>query len=106
MARSTTVSGSTCWPTNTERSKRATMIPDAPTLDRVMHLFEHTLGLPVHDPDTDLLASGAVDSLVFVNMLLQLETEFGVKVSLEDIDLEHFRSPACIARYIALRQTG
>ena len=82
------------------------MTAEAPTLDRVMHMFEHTLGLPVHDPETDLLGSGAVDSLAFVNMLLQLETEFGVKVSLEDIDLEHFRSPARIARYIAGRQPG
>ncbi len=82
------------------------MTAEAQTLDRVMHLFEHTLGLPVHDPETDLLESGAVDSLAFVNMLLQLEAEFGVKVSLEDIDLEHFRSPVRIARYFASRQGG
>ena len=82
------------------------MTAPAPTLDRVMYLFEHTLGLSVHDPETDLLESGAVDSLAFVNMLLQLEAEFGVKISLEDIDLENFRSPARIAHYITVRQAG
>jgi acyl carrier protein len=64
-------------------------------------LFEHKLGLPVPSPDADLFESGVMDSLAFVNMLLQIESEFGLKFSLESIDLERFRSVARIAEVIA-----
>lgn len=65
-----------------------------------MHLFEHKLGLPVTSPDADLFETGMMDSLAFVNMLLQLEKEFGVRITLENIDLERFRSVAKIADYL------
>ncbi len=77
-----------------------------PPIDRVMHLFEHKLGLHVPHPDADLLGGGIVDSLAFVNMLLQLESEFGVRVSLEDVDLENFRSASRIAEFVAERTGG
>ena len=77
------------------------MSSDMQLLDRVMHLFEHKLGLAVPSPDADLFESGTMDSLAFVNMLLQLEKEFGVRVTLENIDLERFRSATKIADYLA-----
>lgn len=79
------------------------MSTDMQLLDRVMHLFEHKLGLAVLSPDADLLKSGTMDSLAFVNMLLQLEKEFGVRITLENIDLERFRSVAKIADYLGSR---
>ena len=77
------------------------MSVNAPLLDRLNRLFEHKLGLPVPSPDADLFESGVMDSLTFVNMLLQLESEFGLKFSLESIDLERFRSVARIVELIA-----
>ena len=79
------------------------MSSDTQLLDRVMRLFERKLGLAVPSPDADLLKTGAMDSLAFVNMLLQLEKEFGVRITLENIDLERFRSAARIAEYLASR---
>lgn len=76
------------------------MSSDAQLLNRVERLFEHKLGLPVPLPDTDLFKSGMMDSLAFVNMLLHLEKEFGLKFSLDEIDLEKFRSIASIADHI------
>ena len=76
------------------------MSSDAQLLNRVERLFEHKLGLPVPSPDADLFKSGTMDSLAFVNMLLHLEKEFGLKFSLDDIDVERFRSVARIADYI------
>ena len=77
-------------------------------LDRAMHLFERKLGLPVTSPDADLFETGMMDSLTFVNMLLQLEKEFGVRITLENIDLENFRSVAKIAEYLGsrIRESG
>ena len=82
------------------------MSTHAPLLDRVNRLFEHKLGLPVPSPDADLFESGVMDSLAFVNMLLQIESEFGLKFSLESIDLERFRSVASIAEFIASQGAG
>lgn len=79
------------------------MPSNAQLLDRAMHLFEHKLGLPVTSPDADLFETGMMDSLAFVNMLLQLEKEFGVRITLENIDLERFRSVAKIADYLGSR---
>ena len=79
------------------------MSSNAQLLDRAMHLFEHKLGLPVTSPDADLFETGMMDSLAFVNMLLQLEKEFGVRITLENIDLERFRSVAKIADYLGSR---
>ena len=76
---------------------------NAQLLDRVMHLFERKLGLPVTSPDADLFETGMMDSLTFVNMLLLLEKEFGVRITLENIDLERFRSMAKIAEYVGSR---
>jgi len=77
------------------------MSPNVPLLDRVNRLFEQKLGLQAPPPDADLFKSGIMDSLAFVNMLLQIESEFGLKISLENIDLERFRSVARIAEFIA-----
>lgn len=73
------------------------MSSDAQLLNRVVRLFEHKLGLPAPAPDADLFKSGMMDSLAFVNMLLHLEREFGLKFSLDDIDVERFRSVTRIA---------
>lgn len=76
------------------------MPTDKQLLDRVNALFEHKLGLPPPPPDDDLFKSGVMDSLAFVNMLLQIEAEFGVKFTLENIDLERFRTLGRIAEYL------
>ena len=76
------------------------MSSNAQLLDRVMHLFERKLGLAVPSPDDDLFQTGMMDSLAFVNMLLQLEKEFGVRITLASIDLERFRSVGKIADYL------
>ncbi|MGE5624347.1 MAG: acyl carrier protein [Bacillota bacterium] len=82
------------------------MTTGAQLLNRVERLFEHKLGLPVPSPDVDLLKSGVMDSLTFVNMLLHIEKEFGVKFTLEDIDLEKFRTTASIAEHLAKLAVG
>jgi acyl carrier protein len=64
-------------------------------------LFDH-LNIEILDPDTDLVESGLLDSLLLVNLIARLEREFGITVSLDDLDLnlEKFRSASRIAAYI------
>jgi D-alanine--poly(phosphoribitol) ligase subunit 2 len=52
-------------------------------------------------PDTDLLETGVLDSLQFVELLLQLERRFGLRVKVEDINLDDLRTLERIARLVA-----
>jgi len=53
----------------------------------------------VQDTD-DLFASGLVNSLFAMQLVLFVEKEFGVTVAHEDLDLSNFRSLAAIAAFI------
>lgn len=73
-----------------------------PTLeDDIMALFAGHLNITIPSPDADLLASGLLDSLALVELLFQLESIYGVRISLENLDLESFRSVASIAAFVA-----
>ncbi len=76
----------------------------AETLQRqITTLFSDKLNVEVPSVETDLIETGLVDSLAFVEFLAHLETEFGIRVSLEDLELEHFRTIARIAGFIATK---
>lgn len=69
-------------------------------MNRMERLFVEELAVDV-DFHADLIGSGALDSLVFVQLLAQLEREFGVRVDVSDLDLEVFTSVSRIARFVA-----
>jgi acyl carrier protein len=64
-------------------------------------LLASRLGIDVPDPDLDLVTAGLIDSLALVEMLFEIEAEFGVPVELESIDLEDFRTVRRMAAWIA-----
>jgi D-alanine--poly(phosphoribitol) ligase subunit 2 len=68
---------------------------------RLGALFAETFHIEVPSPDTDLLESGLLDSFQFVELLLQLERRFGVRVRIDDIELDDLRTLARIARMVA-----
>ena len=68
---------------------------------QITALFSEKLNVQVSSVETDLIDSGLVDSLTFVEFLAQLEKEFGIQVSLEDLEIEHFRTISRIASFIA-----
>jgi acyl carrier protein len=55
---------------------------------------EHTLSDGFNDPhiteDTDLMASGLLDSFGFIDLLLFVESQTGLKVDLTDVDPSEF----------------
>lgn len=71
---------------------------------RLAELMLKRLHLEVPSPDTDLVEAGLLDSLSFVDLLLVLEQEFGLAFTLQEIELEHFRSLARMADFISARQ--
>jgi len=69
-------------------------------------LFARDLRVEVPSPDTDLLATGRLDSVGMVELLVQLEKRFGVRVDLQELELDHFRSLAAITTFIVARSNG
>jgi acyl carrier protein len=63
----------------------------------VAQIFSENLHLNVPSYDFDLFAAGILDSLQLVELLFQLEEQFGVRISLGETELENFRSIDCIA---------
>lgn len=78
---------------------------DAFTLhQRITRLFVEHLNVDIASFDTDLLNTGILDSLQFVELLLRLENEFGLTVSLDDLEIDFFRSIDTIAAFVANRE--
>ena len=79
-------------------------MPDSNKLaHQISALFAEKLHRQVPSLDTDLIDTGLVDSLTFVEFLAQLEQEFGVQVSLQDLDLDRFRTVTRIAAFVATK---
>jgi D-alanine--poly(phosphoribitol) ligase subunit 2 len=75
-------------------------------LERLGVLFTESFHVEVPSSDTDLLETGILDSLQFVELLLQLEQRFGFQVKVEDINLDDLRTLARIARLVAAGGTA
>jgi D-alanine--poly(phosphoribitol) ligase subunit 2 len=72
---------------------------------KVQRIFRDSLELDV-EVDTDVIAGGMLDSLAFVQLLVSLENEFGVKMYLADLDLDDFSTVANIARLVSANGNG
>src|SRR5262245_47167643 len=68
--------------------------------ERIAAIFVEKLQIAVPSAETDLLETGILDSLQLVDLILTLETEFGIRISLDSLDLESFRSISRIADLI------
>jgi acyl carrier protein len=79
------------------------MEPQDNLIGEIQELFEKDLLVEVDSPDMDLLATGALDSMRLVDLLLLVEQRYGLNVPLETLDLENFRSVRKIAELISIR---
>jgi len=70
-------------------------------IERLHALFVESLHIEVPSADTDLFETGMLDSLQLVELLLQLEQQFGLRIKIDDIELDDLRSLARIARLLA-----
>ena len=73
---------------------------DAEVVGVVTRILRESLYVEVDDPDVDLIASGLLDSLALVELLLELERTLGRKLQLEELEVDDFRSVARIARFV------
>lgn len=69
--------------------------------DQITRMFATQLKIEVPSPETDLLNSGMLDSLGLVDLLVQIEKQFGFSIPIENLEVESFRSVATIANHLA-----
>jgi betaine-aldehyde dehydrogenase len=70
-------------------------------LERLDALFVKSFHIEVPSPDADLLDLGILNSLQFVELIFELEQHFGLRIRIEDIDLDDLRTLSRIARLVA-----
>jgi methoxymalonate biosynthesis acyl carrier protein len=79
-------------------------MPQAAALVRELNaLFREKLFIEVPSPDTDLIESGLLDSLQLVQLLLLIEESLGLRLPLDEVDLDDLRSVTRLAHLIATR---
>ena len=66
------------------------------TKENVVNVLQ-AVNSDIKNDDTDLLASGLLDSFDIVNLVSQLEEAFSVEIEPTDIVPENFRTVAAIA---------
>jgi acyl carrier protein len=75
-------------------------------LAKLNALFLDKLNVKVPGPDTDLIESRLLDSLQIVELLVQIEQQFGLRIELEQIEIDDLRSVRGIARMIGNAAPG
>jgi acyl carrier protein len=64
-------------------------------------LLNESLAIQVSSPDTDLIVTGALDSMALVQLTLAIEERFGLKLPpLSELDVDAFRSVASMTDLI------
>jgi methoxymalonate biosynthesis acyl carrier protein len=68
--------------------------------ERVCRLFVEKLDIRVPSEDTDVIEAGLLDSLALVELLFEIEREFGVALPLDNLEVENLRTPRRIGAFI------
>lgn len=68
------------------------MAPDDRILARVGRIFTERLALEVPAADADLFETGVLDSLSFASLLVSVEAEFDIRIPVEEIAVDRFRT--------------
>ena len=63
---------------------------DTDELTALAAVFDAVLALPLPDPDAELIASGLLDSMAIVALVVEIEETFGIEIAPEDLDLPSF----------------
>lgn len=95
-----TASCSTSWRRSIPRADMGDAADVEATIGRILSNHLH---LDIPSTELDLFEAGVLDSLAFVELLLHLEQEFGITVSVEELEVDHFRTIRRIAEFLLAR---
>ena len=66
--------------------------------------FAELFRIDVPSADTDLIDEGILDSFQLVELLVYLDEHFGVKVPIEDLEIDDLRTLARLAHLVAVER--
>jgi acyl carrier protein len=72
----------------------------------IARILRDHLSIDVESPESDLLATGLLDSLGVVDLLIQIETELGVAIPMHNLDFADIRSVRSIAAMVVRRKSA
>jgi acyl carrier protein len=78
-------------------------VDESGLIDLVTHIVRDSLHTDVDDPDRDLIEDGVLDSLAVVELLFEIERLLNVRLALDEMEIDDFRSVRRIARFAASR---
>jgi acyl carrier protein len=70
-------------------------------IGEIQRLLQEKLSIRVESPETNLLETGALDSVAQVHLLLHLEKRFGLRLPMENLEVDSLLSVASIAELVA-----
>jgi acyl carrier protein len=77
------------------------MIPErSAILQKLREIFAGSLHVELPSDEERLISGGFVDSLALVELLLQIEKEFGASPDFEQLQIEDFETLAAIAQLV------
>jgi acyl carrier protein len=77
------------------------MMPDRATLqNEIGSILLHSLHVEVSSVHEDLIETGLLDSLKIVELLVELEEHFAIRIPLRDLEIDSFRSLGAITNFV------
>jgi acyl carrier protein len=71
--------------------------------ERLAETLAEVLHVDVPSRETDLIRTGRLDSVGLIDLLLRLERHYGVRVDMEDLEIDQFRSLGTITAFVTAR---
>jgi len=71
--------------------------------ERLAQTLVDVLHVDIPSRDTDLIRTGRLDSVGLVDLLLRLERQYGVRVEMEALEIDQFRSLGSITAFVGAR---
>lgn len=68
--------------------------------DQICELFKTELDIIVPSATTDLIEEGLLDSLVFVELIVRLESRFDIEIPVVELEFDQFRTVNGIVEFI------
>lgn len=75
-------------------------------IERIQNIFSEVLYRKVESPQVDLFETGLLDSMALVELLFNLEQQFGFQLDISHLDLDQFRSIESIANLVESSSAG
>ncbi len=72
---------------------------------QLLTLVSKRMNVEIRSAEIDLIETGIMDSLALVDLLLGIEGEFGVRIPLEELEIDDLRSVGRLAQVI-VREKG